>query len=87
MAESNRLAVPLGEEPLGEEPNRLVVPQDEETVLARSPLVVLLGVVPLVAESNRLAVPLVPELTPEQQVEPVEQRTLGSVPQEPGLSG
>lgn len=97
MAELNRLAVPPGEVPnrlvvshvvpqVVAESNRLAVPQDEETVLARSPLVVLLGEVPLVAEPNRLVVLLVPEWTPEQQVEPAEQRTLGSVPQEPGLS-
>ena len=77
-AELNRLAEPQGEVPLGVVPqvavvelNRLVVPQDVEPQVARSPLVV----------------PLVPEWTPEQQVEPAEQRTLGSVPQEPGLSG
>ena len=101
--ETSPLVVPLGEEPqVAAELNRLVVPLGEEL----NRLVVPQGAVPQVVESNRLvvphgvaqdeepvlvrsplAVPLVPEWTPEQQVEPAEQRTLGSVPQEPGLSG
>lgn len=89
--EPSPLVVPLGVVPLGEEPSPLVVShvvaQDEEPVLARNPLVVPLGEVPSQQESSPLVVPLVPEWIPGQQVEPVEQRTLGSVSQEPGLPG